>query len=192
MNFSSLRIASFEHDFIIADVGSAEVAKAKEIRERRDKLYGNIYREVASDQRWVGDLGELCFSCWLSLRKVSFTWLDADAAAAGNKDFVVGDTSVGVKTVKRKSGVKSDYTAQITEHHAEEPVDAFFFLSYEYPRNRMWLLGGCTKAFFLNNAKRYGPGEQVHANYTVREKHAILNLPIKLLHQPEDWLSTPF
>jgi hypothetical protein len=170
-------------------VEPADIARAKEIRARRDRRYANLFEEAASDERWVGELGEISFARWLAAERMPFTWLEDDVAAAGNSDFLVGGLRVGVKTVKRKVAVRSDYTAQITERHSREPVDAFFFLSYEYPLQCMWLLGGCSRAYFLEKATRFGAGEQVHASYTIRERHAILNIPIALLTSPGEWLA---
>lgn len=38
--------------------------RAKQMRAERDRQYGNIYTEAATDERWVGDLGEMVFNSW--------------------------------------------------------------------------------------------------------------------------------
>lgn len=68
------------------------------------------------------------------------------------------------------------YTAQVTAKPSLEPVDAFFFLSFDFKRNQLWLLGGIEKADFLRQAQYYSPGDKVHANYTIREVHEIYNI----------------
>lgn len=38
--------------------------RAKQVRAKRDRQYGTIYTEAATDERWVGDLGEMVFNTW--------------------------------------------------------------------------------------------------------------------------------
>jgi len=160
---------------------------AKEQRKRRDRRYGNLYLETSTDQRWTGDLGEGIFDYFLSAEKIPHEWQN-ELEAAGKPDFFVAGYRVGVKTVKRSGPILSGYTAQISTRHVEEPVEFFFFLSYEYPKKRMWLLGGCSKEFFLQHARSYKAGEQVHEFYTVRPGHAIHNIEIAQLTVPRLWI----
>ena len=122
---------------------------AKEMRAQRDLRYENIFMKMATDERWVGDLGEIVFNLWLKDKGVrDVKWVLE--SAAGQPDFVLpSGLRIGVKTVKRKGPPKTDYTAQITARHADEPIDAFFFMSYEIDRHRMWLLGGIEKPLFF-------------------------------------------
>jgi hypothetical protein len=163
-----------------------EIKRAQEIREARDARFENIYAEESSDLRWVGDLGEIVFDRWLTAEGVPHEWFTENPA--GQPDFKVGTIFVGLKTVKRKGGVRAEYSAQITDHHAREPVDHFFFISYDTTTKTLWLLGGISKADFLAKAKHYGPGEKVHENYTVRPGHAIDNIDIAHLTPPKAWL----
>jgi hypothetical protein len=172
------------HEVVVVCVNDSDIEKAKVIRERRDRLYPNIYPPSDTDLRWVGDLGELYFRYWLCELQVDFVWLHEDESATHNADFIVEGVRYGVKAVKRKADVKAHYTQGISKQHANEPVDMFFFMSYEYPRKLMWLLGGCTKEFFLANARAHKAGEQVHSNYTIREGHELLNLDVRLLTAP--------
>ncbi len=158
------------------------------MRKRRDQLYGNIYPEEPGHERWVGDLGEMTFKSWLNSRGVPFKWLLGDAA--GNADFVVdSSTSVGIKTVKRVVKPQAGYTMQVTAKHAGEPVDHFFFLSYEYTDQTrvMWLLGGVERQHFLSNAKFYRAGEWIHPRYQVKN-HDIYNTDVRHFIPPGDWL----
>ena len=168
--------------------GPGDVARAKEIRARRDAIYGNVYREADTDLRWVGDLGEMAMAEWLESEKLPFEWLTDDEGAAGAHDFKVGGWRIGVKTVKRKVPVRPDYTAQITERHVAEPSDGYFFLTYHVPSGAMWMLGAIGKDRFLRDATRYGPGEWVHPKYRVRGDHAIRNIGISALTSPVAWL----
>jgi len=86
-----------------------------------------------------------------------------------------------MKTVKRQVPIKPGYTAQITAKHAEEPVDYFLFASYEFPKERLWLLGVISRSDFLKKATYYPAGSQVHANYTIRPGHEIFNIEIAKL-----------
>ena len=163
-------------------------AKAKAIRQERDRQYGNIYQERSTDERWVGDLGEIVFEKWLRHSGVNNHQWHQDNAA-GKADFTLANgCSIGVKTVKRKVPPRTGYTAQVTARHANEPVDQFFFLTYEWQSKKMWLLGGLARDAFVAGARYYGPGEQVHANYQVRAGHEIYNADIGLLIAPDTWL----
>jgi len=161
---------------------------AKTIRAERDQQYGNIYRETETDERWVGDLGEIVFKSWLNHVGIAgFQWITDNAA--GNPDFIMPpDTKVGVKTVKRKVPPRAGYTAQVTAQHANEPIDYFFFMSYEITKAKMWLLGGISKEDFLHHAVYYPAGARVHANYQIREGHEIYNVDIDRLTPPKEWI----
>lgn len=168
-------------------VDNQMIAEAQRMREARDRLYGNIFHERATDQRWVGDLGEIVFDRWLTNSRVPHDWANDDRAAPGNWDFAIGATTIGVKTVKRKVPIRADYTAQITARHANE-AEHVFFLCYQEPARIIWLLGGATMQHYLDHATYYGAGAKVHANYTVRAGHEIYNGPIRCLTSPATWL----
>ncbi|WP_134678033.1 hypothetical protein [Ectopseudomonas khazarica] len=163
--------------------------RAKQLRARRDLQYKNIFIEADSDLRWVGDLGEWVFKSWISHAGIpGFEWILDNAA--GQPDFISPlNVRIGVKTVKRKKPPREGYTAQITARHAEEPIDHFFFMTYDFNQRRMWLLGGIDRDSFMEGARFYGSGEWVHDNYQVREKHGIFNIDVAKLIQPEPWLS---
>lgn len=164
-------------------------ARAKRLRAERDKRYGNIYAEVASDERWVGDLGEMVFNSWFKHEGIQdFEWVLDDAA--GKPDFVTAlNVRIGVKTVKRKVPPREGYTAQITARHAEEPIDHYFFMTYEIAQRRMWLLGGIDRERFLQESRYYGAGEWVHASYQIRQGHEIYNIEIAKLTPPKRWIA---
>lgn len=162
--------------------------KAQKIRADRDRQYGNIFAETATDERWVGDLGEIAFNSWFKHHNIQgFQWILDGTAGAPDFTTALGNR-IGVKTVKRAGPPRPDYTAQITAQHAHEPIEQFFFLSYEINKRIMWLLGGIEKQSFLNQAVHYEAGDQVHANYTIRAGHEIYNIEISKLVRPEDWL----
>ena len=175
--------------YVLASVTSAQIDAAHNMRRERDAAYGNVFNVAASDERWVGDLGEIVVDSWLTARRGhGYQWLVTDAA--GKPDFVLPPaTRVGVKTVKRQGGMQPDYTAQITAKHAHEPIDHYCFLSYELPKQRMWLLGGIAKAAFLAGARLYKAGEQVHPKYVIRPGHEIYNIGVLKLIPPDAWLA---
>ncbi|WP_084495536.1 MULTISPECIES: hypothetical protein [Nocardia] len=175
--------------FVVGDVSEEFISRAKSIRAERDRLYGNIYSERASDLRWVGEVGELCFYGW-AIRNTTLPIEWIQEGVAGNADFLIGNTPIGMKTVKRKGPPRMGYTAQITAKHAEEPVEHYFFASYEFPLQRLFLLGGIAKDEFLLHAKYHPAGDRVHENYTVREGHEIYNIEIGKLTPPRVWLSS--
>lgn len=82
------------------------------------------------------------------------------------------------------------YTAQISACHVNEPVEFYFFTCYQVPIQRLWLLGGITKADFLTNAIYHRAGDQVHANYTIRPGHEIFNIEVKHLTPPDEWIES--
>jgi hypothetical protein len=169
--------------FIKFEISSDMEKNARKIRTMRDQKYGNIYEEHESDERWVGDLGEICINNWIKsfgfvLRK-DYDWVLENAS--GNPDFIIGTVSLDVKTVKRKVPPRSNYTAQITARHSREVCDYYFFCSYEIVRKIMWLLGGISKQDFLNQAIYYKAGAWVHENYQIREGHEIFNIEIAKL-----------
>ena len=173
--------------WILVPVSDHLIKQAQAIRERRDRQYTNIYDEEETDLRWVGEVGEVCLYFWLrACAPGAGRWVLKQSA--GKPDFVVRGRSVGLKTVKRQVPFRPHYTAQITGRHAEEPVDYFFFASYEVPERKLWLLGGIRRTDFIAKARYYGPGEQVHAHYVVREGHEIFNIEARFLAPPEEWL----
>lgn len=98
---------------------------AQTIRKKRDELYGNIFTEEESDQRWVGDLGEICFNHRLKQNGLTgFEWHLNNAT--GKPVFTIGQIRIDVKTVKRKVPPRPDYTAQITARHKDHPIDQLF------------------------------------------------------------------
>lgn len=86
---------------------------------------------------WVGDLGEMIFKSWFKHGGIAgFQWVLDDAAS--QPDFVTAlNIRIGMKSVKRKVPPKENYAAQITARHAKEPIDHYFFMTYEITRHRM-------------------------------------------------------
>jgi len=169
------------------DIPSSWEQQAKETRQQRDKLYGNIYLEESSDIRWVGDLGEICFKKWIQQNSITkFEWhLEKSTNAP---DFTINGLRIDIKTVKRQGPPKRSYTAQITAQHKTHPIDELFFMSYEFQQKRMWLLGGIKMSEFINKARYYKEGEYVHPNYQIRKGHEIYNAEISLLESPAIWI----
>ncbi|WP_202406073.1 hypothetical protein [Hufsiella ginkgonis] len=175
-------------NLITMNIPGQWVEKAQMIRARRDLLYGNIYEEEDTDLRWTGDLGEICFNHWLKRSGVRDAQWHLENAA-GQADFTINGVRTDVKTVKRKGPPRLDYTAQITARHKDHPIDQLFFMSYEYPAEKMWFLGGISMAGFIAAAAYYGQGEQVHEHYRVRKGHEIYNARLTILQAPEQWLN---
>jgi len=177
-------------NYILLPVHDRDIQAAKQQRKERDALYGNRYAERKGHERWVGDLGEILFDRW-ARGQITDLQYHNELEAAGKADFTLTGRTVGVKTVKRQVGMRPYYTAQVTAAHASaEPVDQFFFCSYEYPKQVVWLLGGATVARYLRHATHYGPGEKVHAGYTVPKDHSIYNAPVNILVPPDLWIHT--
>lgn len=176
-------------------VDDDEIRQSYKIREVRDKMYGNIFEPEDSDWRWVGDLGEILFAKFLDRIGIEYTWIQEDVA--GKPDFLLvkskkhrfNNVSVDVKTVKRKGPYLPGYQAQVHAKHKEENVDQFFFMSYEFPLNKMWFIGGAEKEFYFAKAPYYPTGSKIHAQYSTRQKnHNIYNIYEKDLKKPKDWI----
>lgn len=184
-----MSLKSHPEGWLSVEVPAPAEAKAKTIRQIRDRQYGNIYEERSTDERWVGDLGEIVFDRWLRHNNLQgYVWHQENAA--GKADFTLANgLSIGVKTVKRQVPPRMGYTAQVTARHAREPVDQFFFMTYEWKVKKMWFLGGLPRNTFISVARYYGPGEKVHAHYEIREGHEIYNADIGQLVAPDAWLS---
>lgn len=185
MRFVPRTIESLQ--LIVTDVEAADMDRAKAMRARRDARYGNIYASRDTDERWVGDLGEMCLDAWLEAEGIGHDWLAGDEAS-GMHDFTVAGWRMDAKAVKRKFEVRPGYTAQITARHASEPVDGYFFMTFHTETNAMWLLGAIGRQRFLGDARYYGPDEWVHPNYQVRKGHEIYNIEIDRLTSPATWL----
>lgn len=172
-----------ESNFLKFKVSSDMEEIARKIRAMRDQEYGNIYKEFESDERWVGDLGEICVNNWIKsfglVLGEDYRWVLENAS--GKPDFIIGNVSLDVKTVKRKVPPKARYTAQITARHSREDCNYYFFCSYEIKIKVMWMLGGISKADFLKQATYFEAGASVHKNYQIREGHEIYNIEISRL-----------
>lgn len=170
-------------DWVALRPTQEQIDEAKRMRAARDRRYRNVFQARATDERWVGELGEILLHQWLTQHQIRSQWIVEDAA--GRPDLVLSSgVRLGVKTVKRQGPPKAHYTAQITKRHAHEPVDHFVFLSYDICHNVMYVLGSIDAQEFLRQARYYGPGEQVHANYTIRSGHEIYNIEINKLRSP--------
>ncbi|HEU4555554.1 MAG TPA: hypothetical protein VFS25_22100 [Chitinophaga sp.] len=161
--------------------------RAKDIRNKRDAEYANIFVEEDTNMRWVGDLGEICFNHWLKANGFTgFHWHLNNAA--GQPDFTVNGRRIDVKTVKRKFAPKPYYTAQITARHKDHPIDVLFFMIYQHLQKTMWFLGGIDMPQYLAKARYYSAGERVHKDYVIREGHEIYNAEVTILTPPAAWL----
>ncbi len=161
---------------------------AQEIRRERDARFGNIFQVESTDQRWTGDLGEMVFKSWLRHNGVEgFQWITDEVS--GQPDFILPrGERIDIKTVKRKGAPQPHYTAGMTTKHMLEPLDGFFFMTYELAAKRMWLLGGISREAFAARSRHYKAGESVHENYIIRPGHEINNIAMSALETPKQWL----
>jgi hypothetical protein len=188
--------------WLVYDVPASWVEWAKDERARRDVVFRNrnIFRERATDQRWVGELGELVLNWWLESEGVAqVEWIRNNPA--GQPDFRVNGVAVGAKTVKRSVPFQKDYCGQVTGDHINEPVEFFFFMSYQYQFydpairrkadcSRMWLIGGCTRTHFAEEAVRTeGPAtDPCNPAYRIAAGHVIFNARERIFQPPRAWL----
>lgn len=175
--------------WISVSVSARHEQYAKKIRAERDALYGNIFTQKDTDQRWVGDLGEIVFKSWLTHMDILGAKWIVDSAS-GQPDFILPDgTRIDIKTVKRKGDPQAHFEAGMTTRHAHEPIDQFFFMSYVPQTRLMWLLGGIGRERFLKQSVHFKAGDFVHPSYQIREGHEINNIALGNLDNPAHWLS---
>lgn len=163
-------------------------ALAQAMRKERDARFGNIFPVANSDLRWTGDLGEMVFKSWLRHSGVQdFQWITDEVN--GQPDFILpSGISVDIKTVKRKDAPKTHYAAGMTTRHMHEPVDSFFFMTYDLSSRCMWLIGGISRETFSQRSHHYKAGDHVHSNYVIRPGHEINNIDMAALEAPALWL----
>lgn len=176
-------------DIISFDVSDEVIDQAKEIRAKRDKEFANIFTEVSTDMRWVGEIGEIIVNQAFNMCRPEATeWITDNVTKRG--DFSFCDLEIEVKTVKRKVPVRPHYKAQITASHRSKPVDYILFTCYEFPVKKLHILGVMSRDKFLAKAERFNEGDKVHANYTIRKGHAIDAVTISDMDPFRDLLRT--
>jgi hypothetical protein len=187
---------------LVYDVPPAWVERAKTWRARRDNDFHDhdVYEREETDERWVGELGEMVFDWWIRSEGVTdLEWITT--LPAGKPDFRIQSARVGVKTVKRRGGFYRGYCGQVSARHIEEPVDSYFFLSYQWclkdpgtgawrACSRMWLAGGVSQRRFRRCAHRTeGPAtDPCNPEYRVRAGHTIYNAYERDFTVPREWL----
>jgi hypothetical protein len=176
-----------QSNWLFAIIPASWEGEAMAIRKQRDEKHPNIFLEENTDLRWVGDLGEIVFVAWLQAVGIAnYQW--HQFKATGEPDFTIKDIRIDIKTVKRKVPPRPDYTAQITARHIHHPIDELFFMTYEFDKKKMWLLGGAKMSEFIKFAQYYSEGEFVHPKYQIRKGHEIYNASIDKLKRPRDWI----
>ena len=102
--------------WISVNISESHEDKAKEMRARRDCLYGNIFQEESSDLRWSGDLGEYAFKSWLNHEGVSdYNWLTGDNDATGNADFEIRKCGCSEQFIKISLQSKRNSMARVSK-----------------------------------------------------------------------------
>ncbi len=150
------------------------IRQAKRIRKKRDKVYSNRFdpkEHGKEDRRWVGDLGEVVLNVFLAALRVDYEWLvDGDVTAL--PDFIVNGVMLDAKTTRRVTypKKKDDYEVGIPPSALRAVIDEFFFMWYEEPKDKMWLLGSITKADFMYNSYFLKKGELCRCG-TMRASH---------------------
>ena len=169
-------------------VPDAAIAHAKQIRAERDRRYANYFEPHETDDRWVGDLGELVARWWLARsRPVDLEALDR-GDVHGLPDLVLEGVAIGVKTAVRTVDPRPHYFAPVNAPHIDEPVAEFLFLSYNVRTCVMWILGGMARARFRELARFYPAGSVVPPAFRVSAPGVWSGVPISALTPPDSWL----
>ena len=165
---------------------------AKKLREQRDtECAHNVFERQDSDWPWVGELGECAVQKWIREHGTPHQWLRVKPI--GQPDFNICGETVDVKCSKRKDAFKPHYEVGITGHHADaHHAETLLFSGFEIPTNTIVILGVMAHDDFLAGARYFGPGEEVHPNFTVREGSNLYNVHIAQLSPPLRWLEEGF
>lgn len=174
-------------DFVSIQVDSVQIKHAMAIREARDARYSNLYTESSTDERWVGDLGEIVINDLLTMCSKSATQWHTDQVTE-MPDFSFYDVTFDVKTVKRAVPIQSHYGAQISAKHLNTEMDYLVFCCYQTKTNELVVLGTIDKEKFKSIARYYGAGDKVHDHYTIREGHEIYSVLISDLTPFRDFV----
>lgn len=175
-------------DVITREVTDEQIQNAQSIRADRDKKYGNLYKEKATDLRWVGDLGEVIINQLLCMCRPKDTVWHLEGDVCGKEDFTFCGKTFDVKTVKRSVPVKLGYMAQISAKHISTKCDYLVFANYEYKTKKMNILGVMTKEDFIKRSIKFSSGDKVHDKYQIRSNHEIYAVYIYQLTPFRDFI----
>lgn len=168
-------------DIVSFDVSENHIKEALAIRELRDKKFGNYFEVKDKDMRHCGEIGEIILNEQLiQAAGPYYTWHN-EGKVNHEPDFTLFGRKFDLKTVKRAVSININYEAQVTAKQVHTPVDDYVFACFEVATRKLHVLGVMSKVKFINQARYFGPGDKVHANYTIREGHEIYNVYIKQL-----------
>lgn len=177
------RFKPCENGWYFAHPTDAGIEAAKEHAASQTEF---VY-EQGADDIYLGRLSEVAFSHFLTERFVPFTM---NGGFDGLPDFVVGGNHVAVSVKCRsiKTGrMRPHYVVNVPEDDFARYRDhQFFFCCYEYPINRLLLLGGLSGAVFGSLAQRIRPGQEL--NPVTRAGEAALSVNANVLAPPMEWL----
>lgn len=183
---------SVPREWVRIEATDEMIAYAKRLRDRRDKeCPHNVFERQESDWPWVGELGESAVWKWLTKHGTPHKWLRVKPL--GKPDFTICGETVDVKCSKRKDPIKPHYEVGITGHNAEaQHAETLLFSCYEIPTNTVVIVGVIAHDDFLAGARYFGPGDQVHPGFTIREGSNLYNVHIAQLAPPLRWLEEGF
>ena len=166
--------------FITLQASDADVQNAISIRESRDQLYKNIYEEQDSDERWVGDLGEILFDRLMEEQGFVYNWYN-QLEAAKLPDFSIFGFDSDLKVNKRQALImphQVHYGCQISAEQAPYCTSRMFiFGNYCIEKKTLQILGAISKQRFMQIAVLRKKGEWVTPKYQL--KHDILDVTVK-------------
>lgn len=166
------------------------------IEAAKDHAAGQVeyVYERGADDIYLGRLSEVGFSHFMTERFVPFTM---NGGFDGLPDFVIGSDHVGcsLKCRSIKTGrMRPSYVINVPESDFERAADEdrnkggvqFFFACYEYPINRLLLLGGISFKEFASIARRVPAGAALNPVTSAGE--ATVSMDAKYLRPPMEWL----
>lgn len=176
------RFKPCEHGWYFAHPTEAGIDAAKEHAAGQTEY---VY-EQGADDIYLGRLSEAGFAHFLGERFVRYM---LNGGFDGRPDFTIGEdhTGVALKCRSIKTGrMRPGYVVNMPEADIERAPDQVFFCCYEYPINRLLLLGGLSISEFKALARRVRAGEDL--NPVTRAGESAFSVDAKYLHPPMEWL----
>lgn len=164
--------------FLEIRVTSSQIEQAKDIRKKRDALYGNHFLEKGTDLRWIGDLAEIVFDEYLDKEGYDYHWHN-DLKASNKPDFTINGITMDLKCLKRAMPMTEKhlhYTFGVTANQLKMNVDVYGFVNFVESQGLMQFIGCITKTRFLKESSDVKSGQQVHHAYQIRKNHQLLNI----------------
>jgi len=144
-----------------------------------------------TDETWVGPLAEEVFDRWLTAKKIEHEW-DHDPDRFDDVEFYIAPRNVDVKCMNQNADCEPlpGYACAVKKAQAEKRdsrVTDYVFARYIVPNREVIILGGITRADFLDKAVEQPKDKRVTDDFKVSE--TLLEVYIRDLTETEELLA---